>query len=123
MRLPPPPKLIDRRGEYEYEKETCAAAVKIREPYSRLRTGDCAPGALVRAEANCGLLNFSDCRAAARSSKLACAAAMLLSEVGAKRNSSWVLRSPFNEKVERHRGASSWVALSASVWFHAFHEE
>src|SRR5689334_13157304 len=116
MRVPLPPKLIESRGEYEYEKEACAPAVKSREPDRRLRTGDCAPGALLRAEANCGLLNFEDCRAAVRSSKLACAESTLLNEVGAKRNSSCVLRSPFTENVERHRGARSWVALNDSVW-------
>ena len=52
-----------------------------------MRIGDCAAGALVNADANCGLVNFEDSRAADKSSKLAGTEVTLLSTLGAKESS------------------------------------
>jgi hypothetical protein len=71
-----------------------------------VRTGDCAAGALVIAEVNCGLLDLPVRSAPASSSKPAGIDVILLNVVGAKRKASSVLTSALIEKPKRHRGVN-----------------
>ena len=96
---------MDRRGDQEYEIVPRAFAVNIRVPYSSVRTGDCAAVALLKADANCTLLNFEDSTPAARSSKFDGTAVTLLKALGRNRKLSCVLRSPVTEELKLHLGA------------------